>query len=693
MALRVDQHDLDVTAISGKGFRQIIEQAPAVLRGDMEDRRALGEFVVDIDRRLDPAALLGAEKRLAGPRKLGRAGAAIGDTLEGLLHLPRLIHARLKALVRVGRDKAIQRPPPAIGKGLGLFDIEPAGGNRATERGEKMSPVRAHHDHFPQAALQGPDANGRTFAVAPLAQLKMSIHLFGRLRAQVTPREPFQKLGQFPAFLVTAGVSEAAIHLSGFDANLPGLPGQFVIGRHIELPQQFLAPGRHGRRMHGADVGQRDQRQRLEAPGRSCPFGQFLARARLTQIPRAHEVRHRKVMPDQEPHGVAPSRLHPDALHRLIGHHQAVRGMIAAGNALPRVVEEQCEIDVFRIADFRQQPAESLGKLVLVVFESVQHANGPEHVLIDGVAVIEVANDETIDFLILGKQRQQRTGLAHRRQRPVGMPALESLRENRPNPLSGLRLLLDQRQRLGNAFFRRHRQAQIVARQEQEEIPNQCGPRFQRVRSAEKHTAPGDRKITVRESRAAVANLREQGPPRRRRLVNHSGSQTREHAHVAEVLPHPVFGAAHIAKGGARVRLGDAVLSVEAELVAVAAVEEMQVAAKGKEKALGPKPGITRAFGEIVLAGGRVQIVGVAQLGDPAGQLEITQAAGTALDIRFEMVNRAGVARVPRLCQLDQVSQQRSLFPGEESRQSLIAQLPIQLLVPGHETLVQQADA
>ena len=83
-------------------------------------------------------------------------------------------------------------------------------------------------------------------------------------------------------------------------------------------------------------------------------------------------------------------------------------------------------------------------------------------------------------------------------------------------------------------------------------------------------------------------------------------------------------------------------LKVEGEIVLVAADEVVQIAAHGEEKLLRCLGFSSKVVSEVGFARRDVSRLDVRKLRDPAGCLQISQAAGTVFDVGLEVVN--GVA-------------------------------------------------
>ena len=114
-----------------------------------------------------------------------------------------------------------------------------------------------------------------------------------------------------------------------------------------------------------------------------------------------------------------------------VGQLDALAGMLAVAAALAGVVQQQREQEQIEAVDLRQQLRQALFVVVRRLAQAVHVVDGQEGVLVDGVAVIAVANDQRVDAVELGNQHLQHAERVHGAQRVRGVRARAALRAAR----------------------------------------------------------------------------------------------------------------------------------------------------------------------------------------------------------------------------------------------------------------------
>ncbi len=98
---------------------------------------------------------------------------------------------------------------------------------------------------------------------------------------------------------------------------------------------------------------------------------------------------------------------------------------------LAGVVQQQGEQEQVEAVDFRQQLRQALLVLVRRLAEAVHVVDGEEGVLVDGVAVVAVADDQGVDAVELGDQHLENAEGVHGAQGVRGVRARAGLRAAR----------------------------------------------------------------------------------------------------------------------------------------------------------------------------------------------------------------------------------------------------------------------
>ena len=179
--------------------------------------------------------------------------------------------------------------------------------------------------------------------------------------------------------------------------------------------------------------------------------------------------------------------------------------------------------------------------------------------------------------------------------------------------------------------------------------------------------------LGVGNARTEIAKLGEQGAGLAFAGFQGADGGTVDGARVAVVFAHPLRGAGEVPV------LGQGILRVEGEQVVVAAALYVQIAAQAGQEVIG-----LAQFGTGL--GGAI-----AQLTEPADQLVVAQTAGRVLDVRLEMVERAGVLGMAVARELRQIAYQGVAIGVDEARQA-VGQPGVERAVAREKALIEQAD-
>ena len=98
-------------------------------------------------------------------------------------------------------------------------------------------------------------------------------------------------------------------------------------------------------------------------------------------------------------------------------------GVIAGAAGLAGVVHEQREQKQVEAVDFGQEPGETLFPLVMRLAEGVDVIDDEEGVLVDGVAMVGVADDERVDAMEFGDEQLEDSEGVHGAQSMGGVGA------------------------------------------------------------------------------------------------------------------------------------------------------------------------------------------------------------------------------------------------------------------------------
>ena len=265
-----------------------------------------------------------------------------------------------------------------------------------------------------------------------------------------------------------------------------------------------------------------------------------------------------------------------------------------------------------------------------------------QRVLVDGVLVVEVADDAAVDARELGKDAIEQPAVVHLRQARVEAGArVEHAPHELPVAVGGhevvrgvaLDVLLDAGQRLlGHGAAVRERNP--------EQLEPERRPRRRAREIEEANAFRGDLEVAPDVARDAHAALRRGRAP-------HPGERPRRGPRVTEVVAHQRFDPLLRLSALAAEHLGHFLLQLVGQHVHVAAALEVQNRADA----------LKELFGLVELPRGAIELgVGAARLEQPdvPGGGDVAQTAGRALDVGFELVDRVVERRVPLVDELQQ---------------------------------------
>ena len=208
---------------------------------------------------------------------------------------------------------------------------------------------------------------------------------------------------------VVANFVDAAVHEVG--------------GGHVELPEILGLPRSKRFGIDGLDVRVGHQRQHFQQRW-DCRFFRQKARTfSASKISRRRALRHFQVSADEPQDRFALLGIEIEARQEAVGEFDALARMFAAAAAFAGIVQQQREQEEIEAVDFGQQLREALFAVMRGLAQAVHVVDGEEGVLVDGVAVVAVANDQRIDAVELGDQHLQDAERVHGAQRVRGVRA------------------------------------------------------------------------------------------------------------------------------------------------------------------------------------------------------------------------------------------------------------------------------
>ena len=366
---------------------------------------------------------------------------------------------------------------------------------------------------------------------------------------------------------------------------------------------------------------------------------------------------------------------HLDPFHGRLGGAERLGDVAGAAAHLAQVVEQQREGEQRRLVDLGEQLGERSRRGIVRRAQAPQAFDRPQGVLVHGVAVVEVADDQALDPSPLREHGLQHAGLMHSPQGEGRVRKRQHRAQRRPERTRRGRELRQPGQGGGHVPLGFRRQAHAVPGDVLEQAQYQRRIVRKLVRNAEEHLFAGDRELGVGQPRPPVLELRQQ---RAGVALDRLQFPDRGAVNAAGVV---VVAAHELSRVG-----GGLLLQIEGEQVVVAAGAGVEPRAQPEQKGAGRLQFRRQIEARQPVRRGR------AELAQPAHQLEVAQAAGRLLDVRLQLVD--GFA-VPRMAGADQPAQMKGqpLALAVQEAAQLQDELRVQTAVAGQEALVQQADA
>ena len=359
----------------------------------------------------------------------------------------------------------------------------------------------------------------------------------------------------------------------------------------------------------------------------------------------AHGVGHFEMQADELENGLALFGVEVEAGEEAVGEFDALAGVFAGAAALAGVVQQQGEEEKIEAVDFRQQLREALFVVVGGLAQAVDVVDGEEGVLVDGVAVIAVADDERVDAVEFGDEHFQNAEGVHGAQRVGGVGAEQHFAQRVPEIRAFGDVDGEGGQGVGDAVFGGLRERVAVGGHEREDA--QDGGGVVELRAGKNvDAALVEEEVGAGDGGAAAAELAVEADRRGQMLHEQRGAAI-DDARVAVVGAHPVGGVGGAAGFKADGVGGGFVLRLPVEGVVVAAVAEVEKTSRGGEEVEG---GFGVAAGALedaaALAGPLLGLLQVKEQGEPDGEVVVAQAAGTLLEIGFEVEDGVAVLGV-----------------------------------------------
>ena len=194
------------------------------------------------------------------------------------------------------------------------------------------------------------------------------------------------------------------------------------------------------------------QREHLEQHGAADFVGEAAHVFDVEDVA-AHGVRHFQMQADELEDGFALFGVEIEASQEAVGQFDALAGVLAGAAALAGVVQQQGQQEEVEAIDFGQQLREALFVVVRGLAQAVHVVDGEEGVLIDGVAVVAVADDEGVDAVELRDEHLQNAERVHGAQCMCRVGAEQDFAQGVPEIRAFGNVDGESGQRVGDAVF------------------------------------------------------------------------------------------------------------------------------------------------------------------------------------------------------------------------------------------------
>ena len=149
--------------------------------------------------------------------------------------------------------------------------------------------------------------------------------------------------------------------------------------------------------------------------------------------------------------------------------------MIVRGRAFAGIVQKQAQVKEFGLFEFREQSGEALVPFRFRFLQAMQMLDGKKRVLVDRVAVIEVADDQRFDSLQFRQEQREQAQRIHRAECVGGVRLEQSFLEVEPQFAAARRRGSQRGQRLLNFVFGGRAELEAVLGHEVEEAEKLFG--------------------------------------------------------------------------------------------------------------------------------------------------------------------------------------------------------------------------
>ena len=394
---------------------------------------------------------------------------------------------------------------------------------------------------------------------------------------------------------------------------------------------------------------------------------------------------------DELEDGLALLEVEFEAGQEAIGQLDALLRVLAGAAALAGVVQQKGEEEEIEAVDLRQQLRQALLVLIGGGAQGVHVVDDQEGVLVDGVAVVAIADNESVNAVELGDEHFEHTEGVHGAQGLGRVGPEKNLADGVPEVGS----LGDgdgkDGERVGDAVFGGLGKRVAVRGHEREDAENGGGVIELRA-GLDVNAALVEEEIGAGDGRAAAAELAVEAD-RSGQMLHEQGGAAINDAGVAIVGAHPVAGvggAAGFKADGAGSRF---VLRLPVKDIVVAAMAEVEKTSDGGKEIEG---GFGVAAGALkdaaALAGPLFGLLEMEKDGEPDGERVVAQTAGAVLDIGLEMEDGVAEFGVAGAGELGEPLGDGGPLAEDETGEGDLMKLLVERELAGEEAAIERGE-
>ena len=679
--------------MGAQGEGDLAKKAGDVLGDDLEQCGVCGGLGVELEAGGDFNLQVGGVVQVAaGFEQLLHRNFLRDDVVKIGEEAVLLAGVELEGVEDVSKVEAVDDDAALIGVGAGLDDVHAPGGEGSGDVGKEAGAVAGDDGEIEELAV-GVEVELDGILLEIECHLEVMADLLREAGLQIALGKAFEELSQ--GFVLRSGhhgaetVEEGWVNGGAVTDFVDGAVHE-VGGGHIKLPDVFRFPRGERIGVDGFDVRIGHESEHFEQLG-TADFVREAADIFKIEDVAAKGVGHFEMETDELEDGFALFGVEVEAGEEGIGEFDTLRGVFSGAAGLAGVVEQESKQKQVEAVDLRQKLREAMLVVAGGLAEAVDVVDGEEGVLIDGVAVIAVANDQGVDAVELGDEHFKNAEGMHGAQGVRGVGAKQDFAKGIPEVGAFGDVDGEGGERVGDSVFSGLRKRVAVGGHHGEDAEDGRGV-IELSAGRDIDATLVEEEVGTRDGGAAAAELLVEADGRGE-MLHEKRRASIDDARVAIVGAHPVArirGAAGLKADGV---CGGFVLGLPIEGIVVAAVAEMQETSGGGEEVEGSFGVAAGALEDAAaLARPFAGFLEMKQEGEPDGEVVVAQAAGTVFQVGLEMED--GIAEAGMACAGDFAKLLGNGVPlaEHEAGKYDLVQLLVERELAGEETAIKRGE-